>query len=62
NYPATAAEKLVNPVIKFTRETPTDLVFKLQCTESGGSRPLTLVMFYAYNKKTGQWNFFSEGN
>jgi ubiquitin-protein ligase len=60
NYPSAVAERLTNPVISNTKDTDSTLVFRMQCTESGGGRPLTLVMFYAYDKKTGQWSLFSQ--
>jgi ubiquitin-protein ligase len=60
NYPAAIPEKLTNPVISNTKETKSELVFRMQCTENSGGRPLTLVMFYAYDKKTGKWRLFSE--
>ncbi len=60
NYPASIPENLTNPVISSTKETASKLVFRMQCTESDGGRPLTLVMLYAYDKKTGRWGLFSE--
>lgn len=60
NYPSAVAERLTNPVISNTKDTDSTLVFRMQCTESGGGRPLTLVMHYAYDKKTGQWSLFSQ--
>jgi hypothetical protein len=60
NYPSAVPERLTNPVISNTKDTDSTLVFRMQCTESGGGRPLTLVMFYAYDKKTGQWSLFSQ--
>ncbi len=62
NYPMAIPENLTNPVINKTKETESKLVFKMQCTENDGGRPLTLVMYYAYEKKTGHWNLFSENN
>jgi ubiquitin-protein ligase len=60
NYPEASAEKLTNPVIKNTRKTKSKLVFRMQCTETGRGRPLTLVMHYAYDKNTDKWSIFSE--
>jgi ubiquitin-protein ligase len=60
NYPSAVPERLTNPVITNTKDTDSTLVFRMQCTESGGGRPLTLVMFYAYDKKSGQWSLFSQ--
>ncbi|MGB3221195.1 MAG: hypothetical protein WBB23_00175 [Desulforhopalus sp.] len=60
NYPSAVPERLTNPVISNTKDTDSTLVFRMQCTEIGGGRPLNLVMFYAYDKKTGQWSLFSQ--
>lgn len=60
NYPTAIPENLTNPLIVKTKETDSKLIFKMQCTENDGGRPLTLVMFYAYDKKTGKWSFYSE--
>jgi len=60
NYPSANPENLTNPVVTSSKETESKLVFKMQCTELGGGRPLTLVMYYAYDKKTGKWALFSE--
>ncbi|OGR15841.1 MAG: hypothetical protein A2X81_18180 [Desulfobacterales bacterium GWB2_56_26] len=60
NYPTAVAANLVNPHISFTKDTGDKAVFKMQCTETGGGRPLTLVMYYAFNKKNGQWELHSE--
>lgn len=60
NYPTSTAENLSNPIINFTKETPTKLIFKMQCTENDGGRPLNMVMFYSFDKKTSQWSFYSE--
>ncbi len=60
NYPTATAENLSNPIINFTRETPGKLIFKMQCTENDGGRPLNMVLFYSYDKKTGEWSFYSE--
>jgi len=60
NYTSAISANLINPVISNTKKTPSQLIFRMQCTETGGGRPLTLVMFYAYNIKTGTWSLFSE--
>ncbi len=60
NYPTATADNLSNPVINFTKETTGKLIFKMQCTENDGGRPLNMVMFYSYDKKTGEWSFYSE--
>jgi hypothetical protein len=60
NYPSAVPENLSNPIVSKTKETDSQLIFRMQCTETGGGRPLALVMFYSYDKKTGRWSFFSE--
>ena len=60
NYPASIPEKLNNPVVAYVKEVDGKMIFKMQCTETGRGRPLTLVMFYSYDKASKHWNFFSE--
>ncbi|EKD39457.1 MAG: hypothetical protein ACD_75C00400G0008 [uncultured bacterium] len=60
NYPTAIKENLINPIITFIRDTGDKMVFKMQCTESGSGRPLMLIMHYAFDKKSGQWELFSE--
>jgi ubiquitin-protein ligase len=60
NYPAAVAENLNNPQVIFVRETDSKLIFKMQCNETGQGRPLTLIMFYAYDKSSNLWQFHSE--
>ncbi|GAB6190306.1 ubiquitin-conjugating enzyme E2 [Desulfocastanea catecholica] len=60
NYSSVIPENLSSPVISNTKKTKSKLIFRMQCTETGGGRPLTLVMFYAYDIKTSKWSLFSE--
>lgn len=61
NYPAAVRENLIQPQISFVKEVSGKLLFRMQCTEKRrGSRPLTLVMFYAYDKTSGQWELSTE--
>lgn len=55
NYENAVAENLTAPVIELVKDDPKSLVFRLQCTEKRRGRPLTLVMFYQYNKSSGKW-------
>ncbi len=59
NYPAAAPETLSMPVMTYLKQTGDQLLFKMQCTESGRGRPLKLVMYYTYSKSTDQWAFHS---
>lgn len=60
NYPASIAENLSNLQVSFVKEADSKLIFKMQCNETGQGRPLTLVMFYAYDKSSNLWQFHSE--
>lgn len=60
NYPTAIPENLINPTITYIKEADGKMIFKMQCTETGQGRPLTLVMFYAYDKDSNRWDFFSE--
>ncbi len=59
NYPAAAPDTLTSPVITYIKKIEDKLLFKLQCTETGRGRPLTLVMFYTYSERTEKWAFHS---
>jgi ubiquitin-protein ligase len=59
NYPNAITENLVNPIINFTRDSGDKMIFKMQCTESG-ERPLTLILYYAFDKNSGKWELVSE--
>ncbi len=59
NYPAASEETLKDPIATYVLKKDKQMIFKLQATEIGRGRPLTLVMFYAYNKTTKQWKFTS---
>lgn len=59
NYPNAILNNLVNPTITFARDSGDKLIFKMQCTESG-ERPLTLILYYAFDKKSSRWEQFSD--
>ena len=59
NYPVASLDNLIRPVITFVREEGANVIFKLQCTETGRGRPLNLVMYYGWNKKSGKWALFA---
>lgn len=60
NYPAMSQENLSKPSIIFAKEIDGKQVFRMQCSAKGRGRPLTLVMFYAYNKTRGDWALYLE--
>lgn len=55
-YQNSEKEKLTAPVVKLVKETPNSLVFRMQCTETRGGRPLTLILFYTYDKVKNTWS------
>jgi len=60
NYPSANPDNLNNPTITYVKEVRGKMIFKMQCTETGRGRPLTLVMFYSYDKANNRWDFFSD--
>ncbi len=61
NYPASNKENLTNPIVTFIKEKGNRTVFRMQCSETDrGRRPLSLVMFYAFNKQTNSWSLYSD--
>ena len=60
NYPAATPDNLINPQVTLSKETATRLIFRMQCTESGRGRPLTLVMYYAYDKGQQNWSLYTD--
>ncbi len=56
NYPAANKGSLAAPVATFEKKLDDRYLFKLQCTQSGLGRPLTLIMYYSYNPNTKAWN------
>jgi len=61
-YTNSVPKNLGNLSISLSKEVSNKVIFKLQCTESGGGRPLTLLMYYAYDRNANEWSFYSEGN
>jgi hypothetical protein len=59
HFPSVSPEDLTNPVITVVKESLKTLLFKIQCRESGSGHPLSLIMYYAYDKKGGTWKFSS---
>jgi hypothetical protein len=60
NYPAGLPESLSSPVITFVKQENDKLLFKMQCIESGRGKPMKLIMYYSFTKKTGAWAFHSD--
>ncbi len=59
NYPAASPNTLITPEAIFIKRLKDKYLFKLQCTETGRGRPLTLIMFYTYDPANNNWQFYS---
>ncbi len=59
NYPAASPNTLTTPEAIFVKRLKDKYLFKLQCTETGRGRPLTLIMFYTYDPANDSWQFYS---
>lgn len=60
HYPAAARSELSLPSVIFLRNLERNLLFRLQCTETGSGRPLRLQMDYLYSPSDKSWSFYSE--
>ncbi len=61
HYPTVNPDSLTNFQVKLARQSDTELLFRMQCTETGSGRPLTLVMFYHYDRVKETWRLHTEG-
>ena len=62
NYSAAIPELLSNPEAMFEKKVGQRYLFKLQCTESGRGRPLTLVMYYIWDPDSKRWSLYNSGS
>ncbi len=53
------AEDLKEPKIEFVKKINNNLLFKMQCLEKGGGRPVRLVLDYLYNPTKDSWMFYT---
>ncbi len=60
HYPAASGSVLSTPKVEYTKNIGNDLLFRIQCTEKSGGRPLRLQMDYLYSPANGSWKFYSE--
>jgi hypothetical protein len=60
HYPAASRSKLSTPRIEYLRDMDDKLLFRMQCTETTGGRPLRLQMDYLYSPTSDSWQFYSE--
>ncbi|MCF8057466.1 MAG: hypothetical protein K9K37_12625 [Desulfocapsa sp.] len=60
HYPAASRSILSAPRIEYIRDMDNKLLFRMQCTETTGGRPLRLQMDYLYSPTSDSWQFYSE--
>jgi ubiquitin-protein ligase len=60
HYPASSGSKLSAPTVEYLKKIDSNLLFRMQCTEKSGGRPLRLQMDYLYSPADGSWSFYSE--
>lgn len=60
HYPASRRSVLSAPKVEFLRNIGNKLLFRMQCTEKAGGRPLRLQMDYLYSPSNGRWRFYAE--
>lgn len=60
HHPAAARSTLSAPKVEYLRNIGSKLLFRMQCTETSGGRPLRLQMDYLYSPANGSWSFYSE--
>ncbi len=60
HYPAAKRSKLSAPKIEYQKKIGSKLLFRMQCTETAGGRPLRLQMDYLYSPTNNSWQFYSE--
>lgn len=62
HYPASAHSVLSSPKVEYLKNIENKLLFKMQCTEESGGRPIRLQMNYLYSPASGKWEFYSDEN
>ncbi len=60
HYPAASNSILSAPKVEFLKNIGDRLLFRMQCTETTGGRPLRLQMDYLYSPANDHWSFYSE--
>lgn len=60
HYPAATRSALSAPAVEYLRKINGNLLFRMQCTETSGGRPLRLQMDYLYSSASKKWSFYSE--
>ncbi|MFH2122258.1 MAG: tetratricopeptide repeat protein [Pseudomonadota bacterium] len=62
NNPTLNAANLSNPRATFLKKIGGKMLYRIQCSEQGHSRPVLLQTNYIYDPATSQWRFFSNEN
>jgi ubiquitin-protein ligase len=60
HYPAATRSALSAPKVKYLKNIGSNLLFRMQCTETAGGRPLRLQMDYLYSPSSKSWSFYTE--
>ncbi len=60
HYPTAVRSELSSPKVEYLRKIGSKLLFKMQCTEESGGRPIRLQMHYLYTPANGQWQFSND--
>ncbi len=60
HYPSAIRSKLSKPRAEYLKNKGDKLLFRMQCTETTGGRPLRLQMNYLYSPANESWQFYSE--
>ncbi len=60
HYPAATRSALSAPAVEYLRDIDDKILFRMQCTETSGGRPLRLQMDYLYSPSTKKWSFYTE--
>ena len=60
HYPSATRSKLSKPRVNYLEKKGDKLLFRIQCTETSGGRPLRLQMDFLYSPANGSWRFYSE--
>ncbi len=62
HYPAASGSVLSTPKVEYLENIGSKLLFRMQCTEKAGGRPLRLQMDYLYSPASGTWQFYTGKN
>jgi hypothetical protein len=62
HYPAASGSVLSAPKVEYLENIGNKLLFRMQCTEKSGGRPLRLQMDYLYSPANGRWQFYTGKN